>query len=200
MNKEFPSTITVDDTTLSLVVIRKTVKNINARLRDATLHVSVPLHTSHTTINAILPSLARRLIRRQRARQINSDDDALALAQRVAQRFPTPIEVTATSFSTAQRARWGSYSTRTHAIRLHAALRHMPPWVLEAVVAHELAHVVHPNHSPAFWSLLRTVCPNTERAEAFLAGVNWLARTWDDLPPVERAQLRQVADDDEGDS
>jgi predicted metal-dependent hydrolase len=65
----------------------------------------------------------------------------------------------------------------------------MPPWVLEAVVAHELAHAIHPNHSPAFWALLQSVCPDTDRAKAFLAGVTWLARAWESLPPVERAQL-----------
>ncbi len=68
----------------------------------------------------------------------------------------------------------------------------MPPWVLEAVVAHELAHVSYPNHSPEFWKLLHTVCPETDRATAFLAGVTWLGRRWEALPPVERTLLTRV--------
>ena len=77
----------------------------------------------------------------------------------------------------------------TGAVRLHAALREMPRWVLTAVLAHELAHAFHPDHSDAFWSLLRRVCPDADRSRAFLTGVSWLARRWDEIPPVERALL-----------
>jgi hypothetical protein len=74
-------------------------------------------------------------------------------------------------------------------VRLNAVLKAMPPWVLEAVVAHELAHSIHPDHSQAFWRLVRSVCRHTDRANAFLDGVRWLATSWDGLQPAERAQL-----------
>jgi len=182
-------TITIEGTTLSVEVARKAVKNVNARLRGTTLAVSAPLRMPQSELDKIIPELARRLIRRMAARTINDQEDALALARRVAARFPQKIEVAAISFSTTQRARWGSYSRATHSIRLHAALRHMPPWVLESVVAHELAHVVHFDHSPAFWALVAQVDPNVEKSDAFLHGVTWLAHSWDSLPPVERAML-----------
>jgi predicted metal-dependent hydrolase len=66
------------------------------------------------------------------------------------------------------------------------------------VVAHELAHVAHQDHSPAFWSLLRQVCPETDRARAFLAGVSWMCQQWDHLPPVERALLARGSAHEEG--
>lgn len=182
-------TITVDGVTLALRIERKAVKNINARLRDGVLLVSAPQRVSQQALEQAVPELARRLVRRMRARQINAEEDALALAALVAARFPQPPAVERVQFVTNQEARWGSYSTATRSIRLNAALREMPRWVLEAVVAHELAHAVHPDHSPQFWELLRRVAPETDRAEAFLAGVIWTARRWDDLPPVERAML-----------
>jgi hypothetical protein len=92
-------------------------------------------------------------------------------------------------FVTTQKASWGSYSSRTGIVRVNAALRLMPPWVLEAVVAHELAHAFYLDHSPAFWRLVRAICRHTDRANAFLEGVSWLAASWEDLPPVERRQL-----------
>ena len=112
-----------------------------------------------------------------------------ALARKVAARFPRPPEVRGVAFVTTQRSRWGSYSSATGTIRLNAVLRQMPRWVLEAVVAHELAHAVHLGHSDAFWALVRRVCPGTDRANAFLEGVSWLAGSWQRLPPVERALL-----------
>lgn len=189
MLHEFPRTINIDGVELQLHVERKTVKNINARMSAHNLQVSIPLRLECAEAMRIIDDLARKLLRRQRARQINHEDDATELARQIAQRFPVPPEVECVQFTTVTSACWGSYSSRTHSIRLSAALRHMPPWVLEAVMAHELAHAIHPNHSSDFWALLYSVCPNTERAENFLEGVSWLARVWESLPAVERSQL-----------
>jgi predicted metal-dependent hydrolase len=195
MAQEFPSQISVDGVTINLRVERKAVKNVNARLGAETLQVSIPQRLDRAEALRIINELARRLLRRQRAREINAEVDAVALARRVAERFPQPPEVLSVEFTTITSSCWGSYSPRTHSIKLSAALHHMPPWVLEAVVAHELAHVFHLNHGPEFWALLRSVYPDTDRARAFLEGVTWLARSWDDLPAVERAQLAAERED-----
>jgi len=181
--------LVVDGVTLELRVVRKRVKNINARLRGTTLSVSAPHRVPARELEETIRQLARRLVRRSRADAVNDGRPAAEIARRVAARFPDPPEVSDVRFVTNQTARWGSYSLRTGIVRLNASLRLMPPWVLEAVVAHELAHVFHPDHSPAFWKLARSVCPKTDRARAFLEGVSWLASSWQDLPPLERSQL-----------
>ncbi len=179
----------VDGVALELRLVRKRVKNINARLRGKTLLVSAPHRVSAEELDETILQLARRLVRRRRADIVNSDGGAERIARNVATRFPDPPEVAEVRFVTNQTVRWGSYSRQTGVVRLNAALRQMPPWVLEAVVAHELAHTFHLDHSPAFWELVRSVCPKTDRARAFLEGVSWLAAAWEDLPPVERSQL-----------
>ena len=179
----------VDGVALDLRVVRKRVKNINARLRGKTLLVSAPHRVPARELEETILQLARRLVRRRRADVVNSDGGAEAIARKVAARFPDPPEIAEVRFVTNQRSRWGSYSARTGIVRLSAALLQMPPWVLEAVVAHELAHTFHLDHSKAFWELTRSVCPKTDRARAFLEGVSWLAASRDELPPVERSQL-----------
>ncbi len=200
MKEEFPSTISIDNHTLNLVVERKRVKNINARLSQNVLRVSIPQQVSRAYVESVLPALAQRLIRRQHARQINEADQALTLAQQIARRFPQPLAVVDVKFTTTQTTCWGSYSPRTRTIRLNAVLRLMPPWVLEAVMAHELAHAVHADHSPAFWALVREICPHTDRARAFLEGVSWLAQSWEYLPSVERTQLTGSASANQGET
>ena len=37
-----------------------------------------------------------------------------------------------------------------------------PMSLVDYVVAHELCHLSRPDHSPAFWTLLRTVLPDYE--------------------------------------
>jgi hypothetical protein len=155
--------------------------------------VSAPPSITSARLDEVVQELARRLLRRAHGRRVNGETDAVALARRVAKRFAAEPRVEHVEFSAAGEARWGSYSARTRTVRLHAALRHMPTWVLEAVVAHELAHTEHLDHSPAFWALARAVCPDTDRARAFLAGVSWLAHAWPTLPPIERAILARDA-------
>ena len=55
------------------------------------------------------------------------------------------------------RSRWGSCgpdATLTFSWRLVFA----PPEVLDYLVAHEVAHLVHLNHGPRFWALARKLC------------------------------------------
>ncbi len=68
---------------------------------------------------------------------------------------------------TAARTRWGSCSLRT-GIRLHWRLIHLAPELIDYVVAHEVAHLREMNHSPRFWSLVQSVCPDWQRLRAGL--------------------------------
>lgn len=184
------TSISIDGVTLRLVVERKRVRHINARLRQETLFVSAPAGVSQQTLDQVVPDLARRLVRRIHARKVNTEADALAIVRKVAARFPSRPEVAHVEFVTTQMSRWGSYSSRTRTIRLHAALCDMPRWVLESVVAHELAHVTHLDHGPAFWALVKSIDPDCDRADGFLNGVSWLARNEAQLPPVAKALLQ----------
>ena len=118
-----PSRVTVDGTTLELILQRKRVKNVNARLRGSTLLVSAPVGMAEEGLEPAVRELARRLLRRAHAARVNGEEDALALARKVARRFPEPPPVGNALFVTTQEARWGSYSTKTKTVRLNAALR-----------------------------------------------------------------------------
>ncbi len=43
-----------------------------------------------------------------------------------------------------------------------------PPYVLDYLAAHEVAHLVEMNHSQKFWRIVRNICPETDRAKAWL--------------------------------
>ena len=57
------------------------------------------------------------------------------------------------------KSRWGS-NGRDRIIRVHWRLIQAPAVAMEYVVAHEVAHLVHRNHSPEFWELLATTMPD----------------------------------------
>ena len=65
------------------------------------------------------------------------------------------------------RTRWGSCSA-DGVLMFCWRLVMAPPFVQDYVVAHEVAHLRHMNHAPAFWALTDTLSPHRERAVAWL--------------------------------
>jgi predicted metal-dependent hydrolase len=66
-----------------------------------------------------------------------------------------------------QVSRWGSCST-SGALSFSWRLVLAPRFVLDYLAAHEVAHIVEMNHSTRFWRLLGRICPDMERAKAWL--------------------------------
>jgi predicted metal-dependent hydrolase len=66
-----------------------------------------------------------------------------------------------------QVSRWGSCST-SGALSFSWRLVLAPRFVLDYLAAHEVAHLLEMNHSARFWRLLGRICPDMERAKAWL--------------------------------
>ncbi len=66
-----------------------------------------------------------------------------------------------------QRSRWGSCSASGD-LSFSWRLILTPPYVLDYVAAHEVAHLRHMNHGLSFWRLVLSHCPDASRAK------NWL--------------------------
>jgi len=68
-----------------------------------------------------------------------------------------------------QRSRWGSCGSNGH-LSFNWRLILAPEAVLDYVVAHEVAHLIEMNHSPAFWRAVKELTPHTKY------GRDWLNR------------------------
>ena len=66
-----------------------------------------------------------------------------------------------------QSTRWGSCST-TGRLNFNWRLVLAPPFVLDYVAAHEVAHLVEMNHSDAFWRVVEKTLPDMERGREWL--------------------------------
>lgn len=91
--------------------------------------------------------------------------DDLLLASR---KYAALMDVTFSRVSIRdQRSRWGSCSSAgvlSYSWRLILA----PPYVLDYVAAHEVAHLRHMDHSARFWRLVLTHCPDAVKAKRWL--------------------------------
>lgn len=81
-------------------------------------------------------------------------------AERLAVR-PTAIRIKDT------KSRWGS-CTATGELSFSWRVVLAPPFVLDYLVAHEVAHLREMNHSSRFWRAVRETCPDMDRGRIWL--------------------------------
>jgi predicted metal-dependent hydrolase len=67
----------------------------------------------------------------------------------------------------ATRSKWGHCTSRG-AIQYNWHILLAPMNIVDYLVAHEVCHLRHPNHSPAFWQLVASVCPSFLEDRAWL--------------------------------
>ena len=118
------------------------------------------------------PEMVEDLVRRvlnYRPHLAASDGDLAARAGELADRYLDGIRPASIRWVSNQNSQWGSCTCGTREIRISDRLRVVPSWVLDAVLVHELAHLVEPNHSPRFRALTDRFARSKE-ADVFLDG------------------------------
>lgn len=105
-----------------------------------------------------VPGRIRRWLRDEARRAIG---ERIAAKAALLPRLPAALSLRDT------RSRWGSCASSG---RLSFSWRLIlaPPLVLDYVVAHELAHLRHHGHGPAFWAAVAELCDQVRPARAWL--------------------------------
>ena len=132
------------------------------------LVVVLPAHVAR----ADRPELVERLVARvlaKRPRAAATDDALAARAAALADRYVDNVRPASIRWVTNQGKRWGSCSPLTGEIRLSHRLRAVPEWVLDATIVHELAHLLHADHSADFHAVADRY-PRQHDALVFLEG------------------------------
>ncbi len=65
------------------------------------------------------------------------------------------------------RTKWG-HCTSEGNIQYNPFIALAPLYVVDYIIAHEVCHLRHRNHSKNFWNLVGKVCPQWQQAEAWL--------------------------------
>ncbi|MCY7401412.1 MAG: M48 family metallopeptidase [Nocardioides sp.] len=115
-------------------------------------------------------------IQRQEGRKRRSDDDLVVRARKLNDLYLGGLAVPASvRWVTNQNSRWGSCTPGDRSIRLSARLQHVPAWVVDYVLVHELAHLLEAGHTPEFWAWVERY-PRAEKAKGYLEGYSAAAR------------------------
>ncbi len=149
---------------------RRRRSTVSAFRDQGRIVVAIPARFTPEQEREWVARMVERLKGKERKRR-PSDDELTARAAALSERYlGGRANASGVRWVTNQGRRWGSCTVEDATIRLSARLRGMPPWVVDYVLLHELAHLLQPGHGPQFWGLLEGY-PRTERARGFLDGV-----------------------------
>jgi len=131
---------------------------------------TIPLHGRDTRLEATGTASAARLVEAADGPVIRSGGEGEAFARRVENLLKreartalldrTEVHIRALNQKPVRvsivdtRSRWGSCSPHNRSIRYSWRVVLAPPAVLDYLAAHEVAHLVHADHSPAYWAVV----------------------------------------------
>lgn len=130
--------------------------------------VQIPARVRGRERAAFVDELVERLLTQRP--QVNTGDAALEERARVlAELYLHGVEPTSVRWVSNQHSRWASCSPVSGEIRVSSRLRQCPEWVIDAVLVHELSHLIEADHSPAFYALANRH-PRQDESALFLEG------------------------------
>jgi hypothetical protein len=150
------------------------------RLPNGRLLIRVPFRFPRYMVSSLLEQVASQLDQPRAFRMQRTDADLQQRAEQInREHFNGKMKWNAIRWVGNMNSRLGSCTgggTTDGQIRISDKIKNWPEWVVDYVIAHELMHRKHPNHSAAFWNDLKAAYPLTERARGFIHGMDFASQ------------------------
>lgn len=130
-----------------------------ARINNGVIMISMPVKASAEEKQKSVKTLISKCLANLFYKEIG---------ERLVELNDTFFKKTITGFSLKYtQTRWGSCSP-TGSISISTRLLLAPPAVMDYVLIHELAHLIHHNHSKSFWNEVKRAMPDFREHEKWL--------------------------------
>jgi predicted metal-dependent hydrolase len=161
---------------------RKRRKTVQAAFREGRMIVHIPGWMSKEEEKRTVEEMKKKLTARIEKKELEKKEDLSTRAERINSKFFNgKLKIGSVEFTGNQKSRYASCNVRNGRIRISCRLAKAPRWVIDYILIHELAHLIHPNHSKAFWQSVHQY-PLAERARGYLMAMS----NYDDaIPPVK---------------
>lgn len=143
-------------------------RTVSARLVEDTLLVNAPLMLSQPRLDSIISGFKVRFEEKKLKDELERKQDLCDIARRLNNKyFANQLKINSIEYVTGQTRKFGCCNYNSGNIRISHKVGLMPAWVRDYVVIHEMAHLIEPNHSKAFWQIVSRY-RLAERARGFL--------------------------------
>lgn len=144
---------------------------------DGSILLRTPYRFPRRQIPGLLKQISQHLDKPVKPAKRRTDADLQRRAEDINRKyFGGQIEWKAIRWVGNMNTRLGSCTnggTTDGHIRISDKIKNWPQWVIDYVIAHELVHRLHSDHSKAFWTTLTDGYPKTERARGFIQGLGF---------------------------
>jgi hypothetical protein len=146
----------------------KRVRTVSARIVNDMLFVNAPFALSQERLQKIVADFKLRFERKILKEELDRKQNLVDIAARLnAKYFENKLKINSIEYVTEQNSKFGCCNYRDATIRISHRIGFMPKWVRDYVVIHEMAHLIEPNHSSAFWKIVNHY-KLSERARGYL--------------------------------
>ncbi|MBI3990863.1 MAG: M48 family metallopeptidase [Candidatus Omnitrophica bacterium] len=147
---------------------RKRRRTVSAQLVRDILIVRAPESILQSRLEKVIAELKARIERKHLKEELNKGESLALRAKEFNSRyFDNKLNINSIEYATDQNSKFGCCNYRTGSIRISHRISAMPEWVRDYVIIHELAHLVIPDHSRAFWDIVNRY-KLAERARGYL--------------------------------
>lgn len=156
---------------VKIVRSKRRKRTISARLVNNMLLVQAPEQISSNRLDNIIADFKLKFEKKKIKDDLDKKQDLKEIAARLNQKyFGNKLKVNSIEYVTGQNSKYGCCNYHSADIRLSHKVGLMPKWVRDYVIIHELAHLIEPNHSRAFWNIVNRY-RFSERAKGYLMAV-----------------------------
>jgi hypothetical protein len=143
-------------------------RTVGARLEKDTMLVFAPRNIPAADLDSAIRTLKEKIEKQILRKELNKGRNLRHIAESLNRAyFNGLLKIEDIEYVTNQTSKFGCCDCGRRVIRISHRVSAMPDWVRDYVIVHELAHLVAPDHSPAFWKEVSRY-PLAERARGFL--------------------------------
>jgi len=153
---------------VKIIRSRRRRRTVSARLVDDLLLINAPLILPQERLDEIVSGFKLKFARKKLKTELDKEKNLLDLASALNEKyFANKLQIKSIEYAANQNSRFGCCNYRTAKIRISHKIGLLPEWVRKYVLIHEMAHLIEPNHSRAFWNIVSRY-KLTERARGYL--------------------------------
>ena len=161
---------------IKIVRSRRRWRTVGARMVKDMLLIQAPAVLSQERLEKIVESFKLKFERKRIKTELDRKQDLVKIAARLNEKyFNNQLKINTIEYVTDQSRKFGCCRYGAANIRISHRIGLMPDWVRDYIVMHELAHLIEPNHSRAFWDIVYRY-RLAERARGYLMAAGESAR------------------------